>query len=268
MSALGKLRRSVGYRKGVAIRAAGSAVARVRPRPRSYRPGVTVVTVNWNSLSFLRVMLDIVRSASPAGTEILVVDNGSSDGSLEYLRARPDVRTLRLPVNVGHGVALDLVMPVVDTEYVAVLDIDAFPISDQWLERSITALVDGAHVAGARMHRNFVHPCFLVTRTKVLHELGLTFKPVGSLAKLSSSAPLFLDVGEALSQRLIVKFGGGHAIHFFEITSIRGPGNTGSVFGDLVYHNQYATQGAHHGNALEIFLAAAQHCHPGLLAWT
>jgi len=223
-----------------------------------------VVTVNWNSLSFLRLTIDAIRATSPADTEIIVFDNGSSDGSLEYLQSRSDVRTMRSPINLGHGVALDVVIAAVDTEFLVVLDVDAFPISDRWLPESIAALEAGAQVAGARMHRNFVHPCFLVTRTPVVHRYGLTFRPVGSLATLDSEAPLFLDVGEALSQRMIVKFGGGQALHFFEITSLRGPGGTGAVFGDLVYHNQFATQGSHQSSALQVFEEEFDRHHPGL----
>ena len=31
-------------------------------------------------------------------------------------------------------------------------------------------------------------------------------------------------------------------LHYFEVTSQRGPGDVGTVFGDLVYHNFYATR--------------------------
>ncbi len=259
-------RSAIGLAKGRSVRSIGSAAAWAR-RPRSgsaYRPGVTVVTVNWNSLPFLRVMLDATKVMSPAGTEILVVDNDSSDGSAEYLSRRDDVRVMRLPTNVGHGVALDLAIASIDTEYVAILDVDAFPISENWLSDSIAALESGAQITGARMHRNFVHPCFLVTRTHVLHEYGLTFRPVGSLASLGTKAPLFLDVGEALTQRLIVKFGGGGAVRFVEITSLRGPGNAGQVFGDIVYHNLWATHGDRRAAALELFHEAVDQFHPGL----
>lgn len=258
--------RAIGRAKGRAVRGVGATVARVRRpgRDATYRPGVTVVTVSWNSLPFLRVMLDATRAMSPSDTEILVVDNGSSDGSVEYLRTRNDVRVMRLPTNVGHGVALDLAMAAVDTEYAALLDVDAFPISDRWLDESIAALNAGAQIAGARMHRNFVHPCFLVTRPRLLHEYGLTFRPVGSLAVSKKKAPLFFDVGEALTQRVILKFGGGRAIHYFEITSLRGPGNAGQVFGDLVYHNLWATHGNRRGEALELFREAVDQYHPGI----
>lgn len=260
------LKAGLGATKARLVRMGGASAAAIRRRhqPRSYHPGVTVITVNWNSLPFLKRTLAAVEAMSPGGTEIVVVDNYSTDGSREYLAQREGIRTVLLPLNVGHGLALDLAVPGVNTEFLAVLDIDAFPVAPDWLERSIAALENGAQVAGAHLHRNFVHPSFLVTRTRVLHEYGLTFRPVGSLARLDRAAPLFLDVGEALSQRMIVKFGGGRALHYFEPTSTRGPGLAGSVFGGIVYHNLYATQGTGKGNALQMFEAAFAEHHPDL----
>ncbi len=255
-----------GASKARLVRVGGASIAAIRRvrHPRDYRPGVTVITVNWNSLPFLRRTLAAIEAMSPSGTDVVVVDNASTDGSREYLAGRQGIRTLLLPLNVGHGVALDLAVAGVDTEYLAVLDVDAFPVAPDWLEQSIAALEAGAQVAGAHLHRNFIHPSFLVTRTRVVHEFGLTFRPVGTLAQLDRSAPLFLDVGEALSQRMIVKFGGGRALHFFEPTSTRGPGLAGSVFGGIVYHNLYATQGTGKGNALEMFEAAFAEHHADL----
>ena len=44
------------------------------------------------------------------------------------------------------------------------------------------------------------------------------------------------DVGEEISLREAPN------VRFFDITSQRGPGDVGTVFGDLVYHNFYATR--------------------------
>jgi glycosyltransferase involved in cell wall biosynthesis len=259
------LRRRIAVAKGRALRSAGSAAAWVlRRRPVTrYRPGVTVMTVNWNSLPFLQPMLEVTRAMSP-GAELLVIDNGSTDGSIDHLATVGDVRVVRLPVNVGHGVALDLGAALVDTEHLAVLDVDAFPISERWLVESIEALEAGAKVAGARMHRNFIHPCFLVMTTRLVREHDLTFRPVGSLSKLDKRAPLFLDVGEALSQRLIIKYGGSQALHPFEITSLRGPSMAGAVFGGLVYHNMFATQGSGRQDAVAYWREALAAHHPEL----
>src|SRR6478672_4924516 len=101
------LRQRAGPRSIMRATLWGTAIPLLRRRARgrlaSLHPGeVTVVTVNWNSSPFLGVLLELVRARSPAGTRILVVDNASSDGTRELLAAHPDVRSVRIPTNVGH----------------------------------------------------------------------------------------------------------------------------------------------------------------------
>ncbi len=72
----------------------------------SAEASVAVVVPSWNTLRFLPRCL-----ASLAGqdveTETLVVDNGSTDGSLEHLR-REGVPHVALPENVGFAAAVNL----------------------------------------------------------------------------------------------------------------------------------------------------------------
>ena len=66
----------------------------------------TVVIPNWNGKDLLAKYIPSIRDAlagNPAN-EILVVDNGSTDGSADFLRATfPDVTVLALPQNLGFG---------------------------------------------------------------------------------------------------------------------------------------------------------------------
>ena len=111
-------------------------------------PGATVVIVNWDSLAYLRTTIAAVRRFSAGGTRIIVVDNGSHDGSLAWLRTEK-VETVALGANFGHGAGLDLGWLRARTRIVIALDVDAFPISDTWLPRLAAALDSGATVAGA-----------------------------------------------------------------------------------------------------------------------
>ena len=67
------------------------------------RPRVSVVMANWNAR---RVMLDALRSLEahppPGRWEAIVVDNGSTDGSVEHLRRElPWVTVIANPTNRG-----------------------------------------------------------------------------------------------------------------------------------------------------------------------
>ena len=62
---------------------------------------------NWNGRDLLEKYLPSVIAATVGlirGSEIIVVDNGSEDGSAEFLRERfPQVRVLALERNLGFG---------------------------------------------------------------------------------------------------------------------------------------------------------------------
>jgi glycosyltransferase involved in cell wall biosynthesis len=208
---------------------------RARARRHRLAPGAaTVVTVNWNSLPHLEVLIDVVKRRSPAGTRIVVVDNGSKDGSRERLAGRDDVDSLRLPFNLGHELALDLGVLLCETEFVVALDVDAFPLHDRWLEELLAPLSEGAQVAGARLNRSYVHPCCWAMRTARFLAMGHSFR--SHYQPRAEGRDASGDVGEEISAREAPN------LRFFEITSQRGPGDVGTVFGDLVYHNFYATR--------------------------
>jgi glycosyltransferase involved in cell wall biosynthesis len=208
---------------------------RRRSRLERLAPGrATVVTVNWNSWAHLETLIDVVRRRSPEGTRIIVVDNGSGDGSRERLGRRDDLAALLLPVNVGHELALDLGVLLCETEFVVALDVDAFPLHDDWLDRLLAPLSTGATVSGARLNREYVHPCCWAMETARFVERGHSFR--SHYKPREGDRDASGDVGEEISAREAPD------LHFFEVTSQRGPGDVGTVFGDLVYHNFYATR--------------------------
>lgn len=80
-----------------------------RQKPREAVPtanAASVVIPNWNGRDLLEKYLPSVEAAlgGNAANEIIVVDNGSSDGSAEFLRQNfPRVKTLALDKNLGFG---------------------------------------------------------------------------------------------------------------------------------------------------------------------
>jgi GT2 family glycosyltransferase/glycosyltransferase involved in cell wall biosynthesis len=80
-----------------------------KPEPGCDREGAasaSVVIPNWNGRDLLEKYLPsvITAMAGHPENEVIVVDNGSTDGSAEFLRAAfPQVRLLALPVNRGFG---------------------------------------------------------------------------------------------------------------------------------------------------------------------
>jgi GT2 family glycosyltransferase len=83
---------------------------------------VAVVIPSWNSLDLLPRCLDSLRDQD-AELELLVVDNGSEDGTLELLAER-GVEHVSLPRNVGFAAAVNLGVERVRAEVILVLNAD------------------------------------------------------------------------------------------------------------------------------------------------
>ncbi|MEY2516192.1 MAG: hypothetical protein QOJ89_3550, partial [bacterium] len=80
---------------------------------------VTLVVLSFDGRELLAATLPSVLSQR---ADVLVVDNGSSDGTADYLREHwPQVRVLELPHNVGVAAALNRAVAVATTEFVALL---------------------------------------------------------------------------------------------------------------------------------------------------
>ena len=113
-------------------------------------PAVSVVVPNWNGRGWLPGCLGSVYKQQLAAAELIVVDNGSEDDSLSYLRAEhPDVRVISLGRNTGFAHAVNRGLEASRSEFIAVLNTDVVLTTD-WLMRMVAALArhpDAAAVA-------------------------------------------------------------------------------------------------------------------------
>ena len=111
------------------------------------RPDVTVVVVTWNALPWLERCLDSVR-----GRDVVLVDHGSTDGTLDVVRERhPGVRVVEQD-NKGMGGGNNAGMRVAEGRYFFLLNSDAWVVGNG-LER-LVAFADEhpeAAVVGPRL---------------------------------------------------------------------------------------------------------------------
>jgi glycosyltransferase involved in cell wall biosynthesis len=212
----------------------GAAAARLRfPGALGIAPGVTVVIVNWNGSALLPDVLAAIERYSSDRPHVIVVDNASSDGSRGWLRSqRHRLRPVLLPRNIYHGAGMDLGFLLSRTEHVVALDVDAFPIRDDWLEVLQAPLRDGATVSGARALRDYAHPCCLMMRLERFVARRHTFQPHVGEWRPERLGVEEWDTGESISRRE-----GDDHLALLPRTHSRGPGHLGSVFGDVVFHN-------------------------------
>lgn len=96
---------------------------------------VAVVILNWNGEKFLRKYLPALVANTPqCGVSIIVADNASSDGSMEYLKQEwPQVRTIVLDKNYGFTGGYNRALAQVEAEYYILLNSDIL-VPEDWLQ--------------------------------------------------------------------------------------------------------------------------------------
>ncbi|MBI1851924.1 MAG: glycosyltransferase family 2 protein [Planctomycetes bacterium] len=108
-------------------------------------PHVSVVVPNFNGRSHLELCLASLAATQypEARLEILVVDNGSRDGSCEFIRQRfPRVRLIPLAENVGYSPAANLGAQHATGEILAFLNNDT-RVEPSWLAPLVDVLASG-----------------------------------------------------------------------------------------------------------------------------
>ena len=88
-------------------------------------PDVTIVIPNYNGIAYLGACLRSVEKQEGVSAEVLIVDNGSTDGSQEYIRTEfPACRLICLEKNYGFCRAVNEGFRYAGSEYVILLNND------------------------------------------------------------------------------------------------------------------------------------------------
>ena len=107
-------------------------------------PNVSVIIPNWNGCQLLRRCISALIAQTFSDFEIIVVDNGSQDGSVQWLETQAShVHVIRNSTNLGFAVANNQGIRASSASLIATLNNDAVPAPD-WLE----ALAQAADRAG------------------------------------------------------------------------------------------------------------------------
>lgn len=101
---------------------------------------VSVIVVNWNGRELLKECLSSLTHQNVPDLEIILVDNGSEDGSVTFVEQNfPEVRIVPLKENRGFCGGNNAGLDVSTGEYIALLNNDALPEPD-WLNALLDAI--------------------------------------------------------------------------------------------------------------------------------
>ena len=102
--------------------------------------GPSVVVPNWNGRGWLPACLEGLARQELVPAEVIVVDNGSTDGSLDYLRCEhPGVRVISLGTNTGFAHAANQGLRAARDQLVALVNTDVV-LTPDWLLRTAGVL--------------------------------------------------------------------------------------------------------------------------------
>ncbi|HKP51568.1 MAG TPA: glycosyltransferase family 2 protein [Chloroflexia bacterium] len=94
-------------------------------------PDVSIIIVSWNVRPLLERCLSLLTQGAATGdlvTEIIVVDNASSDGSADVAASFPNVHVVRCEHNLGYGRANNIGMKMARGKHLLVLNPDTEPL--------------------------------------------------------------------------------------------------------------------------------------------
>ena len=134
---------------------------------------VSVVIVNWNGERYLEGCLSAVLAQTYPSFEVLLVDNGSTDGSVERVaESFPDVRIIQNEKNLGFAAGNNIGVRATSGEVVATLNNDT-RADPRWLEELVAAMQGQEMVGMAASKMLFAH------RPEIINSTGICLDPAG-----------------------------------------------------------------------------------------
>jgi hypothetical protein len=161
-------------------------------------PRVSVVVVSRNRAAMLRRCLESIEASDGrASLQVIVVDNGSSDGSAQLGDDFPEVQFIRLPKNFGLTKALNLGWRASDAEYVFFLhdDTEVQPTTVGLLAGGLDAHAEAAAVC----------PLLVDGEGQPAPQLG-TLPPTGVWRPATPGAPVAVEFPRGAALMLRVYF--------------------------------------------------------------
>lgn len=104
------------------------------------RPLVSIVIPARDQLPLTQGCVESIRAFTPGPFEVILVDNGSADGTADWAAATPDVRHIRNDENRGFAAACNQGMAAAKGDYVVLLNNDTI-VTPGWLDALVVPMV-------------------------------------------------------------------------------------------------------------------------------
>ena len=135
-------------------------------------PKVSIIIVNWNGKKYLKECFDSVFSQTYSNYEVIFVDNGSTDGSAEYIEKNfPKTIIIRFDKNYGfampNNIGIEEAFKNPDVQYIATLNNDT-KVDSHWLEEFIKVAENDDQIGMCASKTLFFYTPELIDNTGIL----------------------------------------------------------------------------------------------------
>ena len=178
----------------------------------------SVVVVTWNGRERLSESLPAIVGQQGVRHEVILVDNGSSDGTAAWVRdAFPSVHVVELPENTGFAAGNNRGFAAARAPLIATINNDAIPDPD-WLASLVSAAT--AHPDAGMFASRMVY----LHDPKLIDSAGISLDPLGIAWDRHAGTPVQDDTdgevfgasaGAALYRRELLQATGGFDERFF-----------------------------------------------------
>ncbi len=114
-------------------------------------PEVAIVVLNYNGEEFLESYLPFMTDSYTTGSsKIYVIDNQSTDGSIDYVREwHPEIEVIELDKNYGFAEGYNQGLSKINADYFALVNSD-LQVTDHWLDPIIKLMKSDEHIAAVQ----------------------------------------------------------------------------------------------------------------------
>jgi len=132
---------------------------------------VSISIVNWNGGEDIKKCLESIKGQSYKNIEVIVVDNNSIDGSLEFLKINfPDIKFIENKENIGFSKAHNQAIKKSEGKYLLILNFDII-LTPDFVEEMVKAanLYNDVGMVSGKLYKKFNNET-----TSILDSTGIT----------------------------------------------------------------------------------------------
>ncbi len=141
-------------------------VFRARPRPPvpravapadagARRPRVSIIVLAWNELPYTKECVASIQACTRPPYELVLVDNGSTDETLEFFRTVPGAKVVANGANLGFAGGNNRGILAATGDYVVILNNDTL-VTDGWLDRLLACAEEDSAIGIVGPMSNYV----------------------------------------------------------------------------------------------------------------